>query len=175
MSEPDEPVARRLVPMSSTSGLQSASEIERSTLQLRAASRPGAPTAHWWPPESRAMWFAVFGAPLAWGVQLGVSWLVVNGACRARALHPGQGLSLGAIRAIEVGIDCLLMVVALAALAIGLKAFRSSGDRRITSVHAFDRPAFFAAIAVLVSAVFWLAMAYSTLPNLMLPLCESTR
>lgn len=125
------------------------------------------------PRPSRRTRFAIAGAPAAWGVHLVGSWVIEGAACHDR--HPAVTLSRFALRASEAALFVVALAVAVAALVAAWAAWRVSRDVSLDGLRAPERPDMLAALALLFSIAFVLAIVWSGLPALVLPLCESVR
>lgn len=123
------------------------------------------------PPAS--LWFALLGAPTAWGIQLLAGWLVVDFGCRS----PGTATSLSAntLRLIDGAITVIALAVALVALALGIRAWRHSHESRLSAIHASERPDFLATVALFVAASFTLGIVLSMFGPALLSGCEVIR
>jgi|SRR5689334_2438097 len=120
------------------------------------------------------LWFGIMGAPFAWAAQLLLGWFVNAGGC-GFANPSVRWFSDGGVRGAEIAISLIALLIALSALGVAIRAWRASADRSLVAVHARARPDFVAASALLVSAVFILAIVWTGLPDFMLPACESVR
>jgi predicted Kef-type K+ transport protein len=123
------------------------------------------------PPAS--LWFALLGAPTAWGLQLLIGWLIADFACQSHGAI--TKLSNATLRLVIGAVSLVAMAFALGALAIGVRAWRRSHDARLSSVHAFERPDFMAAVALFVSASFTLGILWGAFGPLLLQGCELVR
>lgn len=123
------------------------------------------------PPSPARVWIAMLAAPAAWAAQGLLGWLVASLGC-----VPGDAgwLSPPTAHALELGISAAALAVAGAALAIGWAAWRG-GARAAADVQGRARPDFLAATAMLVSAVFVIAVALAAMPQFVLPMCETAR
>ncbi|MGN6216041.1 MAG: hypothetical protein ACTHN7_03660 [Solirubrobacterales bacterium] len=98
-------------------------------------------------PVSPVLWFAVFGAPGAYAVQLGLGYWLVEAACSPTG---GEwGISLGAW---AIVVTALAAAVAVAAGLISVWLYRRHGDRH--DPPPAGRVAFLAAVGMTVSALF---------------------
>ena len=121
------------------------------------------------------LWFAVLGAPVAWGAQGLIGWIVALGACGHQGDASPPWLSPDGLRGVEILISAVALVIAASALVIGIGAWRQSGNRIGAPVHAPAPYDFLASIAVLGSMVFLLGIVWATLPIFMLSVCEAVR
>jgi hypothetical protein len=117
---------------------------------------------------SRSVWFAIFGGPAAWAVQGLLGWYIASRACLG-------GLSVGAERALEILLSVGALALGIAALSIGWRAWRRSGEHDLSAIAATGREDFLAATAVLVSLAFCIGMVWGALPAFILPGCERMR
>lgn len=131
-------------------------------------------TSNAWPPQRHRTWFGIAGAPAAWFVQFGAGWYISGNACLLNTPSWG-GLGPGQVWALEALVAVLCLGTAAAALWIALLDWRASANTRISEIHATGRPDYLAAVALLVSSAFLLAVLYNGLAQLMLPLCEAIR
>lgn len=124
-------------------------------------------------PGARA-WFGLLGAPLAWMAQLLLGWWLAQGHCAnplaAAVLHPPAGS-----RAAQLLIGAAAFAVALLSFFAGLRGWRAARQPHPHRLQADGRPEFLAVCALLVSAVFMLAIAWAWLATAMLPVCEAVR
>jgi hypothetical protein len=120
------------------------------------------------------LWFGILGGPFAWALQGLLGWFVAAGGC-GHANPSLRWMTDAGVRASELTITVIALLIAVAALGVGLRAWRGSADRSLAAVHARVRPDFVAASALLVSAVFLLAIAWAGLAAFILPACESMR
>lgn len=127
------------------------------------------------PPRAR-MWYGILGAPVAFGIQELLCWLISSGACPSGAPADVGGVPLFTdTRAILWGISAAALVVALGALWVGISAWRRSQDPSLLSIRARARPDYMAAAAMLVSAVFTIAILWQSAVVFVLPACERMR
>jgi hypothetical protein len=120
------------------------------------------------------LWFGVLGAPFAWALQGLLGWFVAAGGC-GHANPSVRWLSDAGVRGAEMVISLIALLIALGALGVGIRAWRASADRSLLAVHARARPDFVAAAALLISAVFVLAIVWAGLADFILPACENVR
>jgi hypothetical protein len=126
------------------------------------------------PRPALSMWYAILGAPAAWAAQETTGWLLAEWVCRGTGAGGEQGHA-DLMRWTGLGVSVAALAIALGALAIGVRAWRTSADRRLSAIHGRARPDFLAATALLVSFVFTLAIVLAGLPLIMLPVCEAVR
>lgn len=123
-----------------------------------------------------SIWYGIFAAPVAFGIQELLNWLISSGACPA-----GNPADIGGIplftdtRAILWGIGAGAFVIAAVALSIGICAWRKSHDPSFLAIRARLRSDYQAAAAMLVSAVFLIAILWQTVGIFVLPQCEIMR
>lgn len=128
------------------------------------------------PPTRPSIWYGIFAAPVAFGIQEILNWLISSGACPS-----GNPADIGGeplfthIRPILWGIGALAVVVAAVALLIGIGAWRQSHDPSFLSIRARLRSDYLAAAAMLVSAVFLVAILWQTVGVFVLPECGVVR
>jgi hypothetical protein len=118
------------------------------------------------PPPS--LWFGVLGAPAAWAAQVFLGWYAATVVCNFRSEQSSVWFSAPGLRALEIGISVLAILVAVAALAAGIGAWRESMKRE-------DNPApydFLATIAVFGSLAFLIGIIWTGVPLFMLQPCE---
>lgn len=124
------------------------------------------------PPTRPSIWYGIFAAPVAFGVQEILNWLISSGACPS-----GNPADIGGHplftnpRAILWGIGFGAVVAAAIALWIGISAWLRSNDPSFLSIRARTRSDYQAAAAMLVSAVFLLAILWQTVGIFVLPQC----
>lgn len=129
------------------------------------------------PPQTRPLiWYGIFAAPVAFGIQEILNWLISSGACPS-----GNAADIGGIplftdtRAILWGIGAGAFIVAALALWVGVSAWLQSRDPSFLSIRARTRPDYQAAAAMLVSAVFLVAILWQTVGIFVLPQCGFVR
>lgn len=129
------------------------------------------------PPQTRwSIWYGIFAAPVAFGCQEILNWLISSGACPS-----GNPANIGGIplfthtRPILWGIGCGAFVVAAVALWVGISAWLQSRDPSFLSIRSRTRPDYQAAAAMLVSAVFLIAILWQTVGIFVLPECGFVR
>lgn len=128
------------------------------------------------PPTRPGIWYGIFAAPVAFGFQEMLNWLISSGACPS-----GNPSGIGGIpifphtRPILWGIGAAALVVAAVALWIGIGAWRQSHDPSFLSIRARLRSDYLAAAAMLVSAVFLIAILWQTVGVFVLPECGFVR
>ena len=129
-----------------------------------------------YPPTRPSIWYGIFAAPVAFGIQELLNWLISSGACPS-----GNPADIGGIplftgtRAILWGIGAGALVIAGVALWIGIGAWLRSEDPSFLSIRARLRPDYLAAAAMLVSAVFLIAILWQTVGVFVLPECGLVR
>lgn len=128
-------------------------------------------------PQTRpSLWYGIFAAPVAFGIQEILNWLISSGACPS-----GNPADVGGVplftnsRAILWAIGCGAFVAAALALWIGVSAWLKSRDPSFLSIRARTRPDYQAAAAMLVSAVFLIAILWQTVGIFVLPECGYVR
>jgi hypothetical protein len=128
------------------------------------------------PPPRASIWYGIFAGPVAFGIQEMLSWLISSGACPS-----GNPTSIGG-RALFTHTKPILGSIAAAALAltavalwIGIAAWRQSQDPSFLSIRGRRRPDYLAAAAMLLSAVFLIAILWQTAGVFVLPACEIVR
>lgn len=129
------------------------------------------------PPQTRPIiWYGIFAAPVAFGIQEILNWLISSGACPS-----GNPADIGGMpllvhtRAILWGIGAGAFLIAAAALWVGIGAWRRSHDPAFLSIRARLRTDYQAAAAMLVSAVFLIAILWQTVGIFVLPRCGIVR
>jgi hypothetical protein len=127
-------------------------------------------------PPSPLIWYGVLGAPVAWAIEGLLGWLLMAGSCPtgSPAGFGGAPTILGA-RPILFGIAAAALLTALGALAVGIREWAGSQDRGITAIQSRERGDYLAAIAVLASFVFTLAILLQSASLFVLPTCEVMR
>lgn len=127
-------------------------------------------------PVGARIWYGIFAAPVAFGLQEMLDWLISSGACPSGAPADVGGLPLFTnTRAILWAIGAGAFIAALAALWVGIDAWRQSRDPSFLSIRAHRRTDYLAAAAMLVSAVFLLAILWQVVAVFVLPKCEMMR
>lgn len=127
-------------------------------------------------PVGARIWYGIFAAPIAFGLQEMLDWLISSGACPSGAPSDVGGVPLFTnTRAILWAIGAAAVVAAAAALWVGITAWRQSHDPSFLSIRAQRRSDYLAAAAMLMSAVFLLAILWQTVAVFALPTCEMMR
>jgi hypothetical protein len=114
------------------------------------------------------LWFGVLGAPAAWATQVFLGWYAATVVCDYRSEQTSVWFSAAGLRAIEIGISALAILVAVAALGAGIGAWREALKRE-------NHPAtydFLATIAVFGSLAFLIGIVWSGVPLFMMQPCE---
>lgn len=128
------------------------------------------------PPTRLSIWYGIFAAPVAFGIQEILNWLISSGACPS-----GNPANIGGIplftntRAILWGIGAGAFTIAAVGLWIGVGAWRESHDPSFLSIRARRRPDYQAFAAMFVSAVFLIAILWQTVGVFVLPECGIVR
>jgi hypothetical protein len=110
-------------------------------------------------------WFPIVGAPAAWGIQGLLLWLAASWGCSVS----------GPVRGIVITVSAVTFAIALAALFAAGSGWRGSGRRQFIPIEGETRPDFTAAVALLVSITFLVAVVATALPIFMLSACEPMR
>lgn len=127
-------------------------------------------------PVGARIWYGIFAAPVAFGLQEMLDWLISSGACPSGAPADVGGVPLFTnTRPILCGIGVAAVIAALAALWVGVTAWRQSHDPSFLSIKAQRRTDYLAAAAMLVSAAFLIAILWQFLAVFALPECEMMR
>lgn len=127
-------------------------------------------------PTRPGIWYGIFAAPVAFGIQEVLDWLISSGACPSGNPADIGGMPLFTnTRAILWGVGAAALIIAAVALWIGIGAWRQSHDPSFLSIRAQRRPDYLAAAAMLVSAVFLLAILWQTVGVFVLPECGLVR
>lgn len=128
------------------------------------------------PAPRAAIWYGIFAAPVAFGIQEMLNWLISSGACPSGNPTSIGGVALFTnIRAILCVVGGAALVSAAVALGIGIAAWRHSQDPSFLSIQGRQRADYLAAAAMLVSAVFIIAILWQMVGLLLLPQCEIMR
>lgn len=122
-----------------------------------------------------ALWFGLFGAPLAWSLQLMVAYALAAHSCfPARA--PLSRPTLGALDGIELALGAAALAVAAAAGVTALRSWRATRGELGHETGAMlevgeGRTHFMAFAGVMTSALFLLAVLLNGASVLLLPAC----
>ncbi len=120
-------------------------------------------------PPPPYLWFAVLGAPVAWAMQSLLGWFAGSVVCNFREEQTSVWFSAAGLRAIEIGVSTLAILVAVGALATGIGAWREFAGRERDSAP-YD---FLASVAVFSSAIFLFGIVWAGMPLYMLAPCET--
>lgn len=122
-----------------------------------------------YPRPPRRLWLAILAGPLAWSAQGMIGWYVSGLACIEHVLT-------GSARAIELTLTAAALAAAIAGFVVGRSAWqRASHEKAINAIQGHERPAFLGASAMLVSAVFVVAVLLVGIAQVTVPVCEWTR
>ena len=128
------------------------------------------------PPTRPSIWYGSFAAPVAFGIQEILNWPISSGACPSGNPADIGGVPLFThIRPALWVIGALAFVAAAVALWIGIGAWRQSHDPSFLSIRGRLRSDYLAAAAMLVSAVFLVAILWQTVGVFVLPECGVVR
>ena len=125
--------------------------------------------------RSRWLWFALFGGPAAWSVQL-----LVNYPLAAHSCYPGSvpltTPTFGGLWTALVAVNVLMLLTTLAAGTTAIVIWRRARDRTASShdpvlEDAGGRVRFMAYSGMLVSGLFLLAVLMSAFPLFIVPMC----
>jgi hypothetical protein len=100
-------------------------------------------------PSSPVLWYAVLGAPIAWGLQFGISYWVTQAKCSVAGDRWG----------ISVDAWVIVLTVLAAALALGgwlvsLGLFQATADDEMDSGPPGGRTRFLAAVGLAIAPIF---------------------
>jgi hypothetical protein len=127
-------------------------------------------------PEDRgvtppALWFGLFGAPVAWSLQLLTSYALVAHGCYPDA-EPMTMPVVPGLRTLVLGTGAAALVVALLAGSSAWRSWRATQDGHEALLEAGEgRTRFMALAGMLLSAVFVLGIVMNVVPLLMLRPC----
>lgn len=127
-------------------------------------------------PPGLKIWYGILGGPVAFALMEGLGWLVSAATCPG-----GNPLGYGGHPMLSNGNEILyavfgaMLLVSVGAFLVGLSEWRRTRDAGVTSIQGLLRPDFLAATAMLVSAVFTLAVLWMCIGLFWLPSCERVR
>lgn len=124
------------------------------------------------PRPSRRLWFALLGAPVAWGLQGLLGWLISEERCLGAQQHAAAAEGL---RALDMAISAVALSIGIAALLSSIRIWRCYSDSELSSPKTMDRMVFMRAVAIFVSASFTLGILWMSFGSLWLPGCERMR
>jgi hypothetical protein len=128
-------------------------------------------------PAARTMtprlWFALLAPPFAWAVHGLCGWFIAAHACRSGSAAWGP-LSGGAVRVLLAAIGVTAIAVCTAGAVAGYRAWHPVRGHRLP-LDASERPEFAALAGLLISSVFLLAAAWTTLPAFIVGVCGDMR
>jgi heme/copper-type cytochrome/quinol oxidase subunit 2 len=121
------------------------------------------------PATSPLMWFAVLGAPAAWGVEFAVGYWVTQTGCSV----PGRGWNVDQdIWGLVLMIVCFAVAVAAGLTAIAM--FRGTRDHEEDDAPPAGRMHFLAAVGMTVTVLFIFIIVMTGLGILILPNCHQS-
>ena len=100
-------------------------------------------------PTSPLLWYAVLGAPIAWGAQFAISYWVTQARCSV----PGGRWGISA-DAWAIVLTVIAVPLALGAGLVALSLFRATQGAEVYSSPPEGRTRFFAAIGMAVTPIF---------------------
>lgn len=123
----------------------------------------------------RTLWFGIFGAPVAWALQLIVAYSLVAHSCFPKDV-PLHAPSFGGLRMTGIIVSAALLVVGAGALTVAIHSWRvmrcgREAERRAGLEVSDQRVRFMAFGGILLSGVFLFALVMSILPLLTDSLC----
>jgi hypothetical protein len=124
--------------------------------------------------HSRRLWLAILLAGSAWMLQELAGWLLSEFACANANLSAGA-FNAGTLRVTQVVIAVAALVLALIALSMGVRSWRSMRHASQGGAPITPRGLFVAALSMGLSAAFTIGVAFATVGPLLLPLCERGR
>lgn len=126
--------------------------------------------------RSRWLWFALFGGPAAWSVQL-----LVNYPLAAHFCYPGNlplnTPTFGGLRATLIAVNVLMLLTTLAAGTASIVIWRGARDR-MAGAHdpllegGSGRVRYMAYAGMLFSGLFLIAVLMSAMPLFIVPVCS---
>lgn len=137
---------------------------------------PSQPVAPLQLKRSRWLWFALFGAPAAWSVQL-----LVNYPLAAHFCYPGtmplNTPTFGGLRATLIAVNMLMLLTTLAAGAAAIVTWRAARNRMAGShdpvlEDGSGRVRYMAYAGMLFSGLFLIAVLMSAMPLFIVPMCS---
>ena len=115
------------------------------------------------------VWYGVAAAPFAWVTQASLLWWLASRAC---AGHQASG----AARILLASVSAVAFAAGSAALAVSMREWRGMRpERPLNRATAAGTAEYLVMAGILISVVFVLAIAWTTLPALVFDVCEGTR
>ena len=117
---------------------------------------------------SKALWFGLLAAPIAWMTQLVATYSLEEWfACAPATTDRGQILGMG-VRPVAIGITAILGVVALAGGVVAIRSLRTiDNDNDVTG-----RARWMAYAGILNTALYMIIILANVAPPLILQVCE---
>jgi hypothetical protein len=115
------------------------------------------------------LWFGVLGAPVAWAMQGLLGWFASSVVCNYRQEQTSVWFSAAGLRAIEMGVSTLAILVAVGALATSIGTWRELNGRA-GHPASYD---FLAGVAVFSSVIFLVGIVWTGMPLYVLAPCET--
>jgi hypothetical protein len=124
------------------------------------------------------IWYGLLAPPLAWMIQSSIAWFIVGRTCAD--FDPSWGvLAAGGVRVLLGAIGVAAFIAAALALFGSLGAWREASrpgeDVSVTDAEGRRVPEYLSILGVLMSALFLLAIVWTTIPAVWLPMCEGMR
>lgn len=144
-----------------------------TTSMQRPAGQPAVPRE---PGHSRWIWFAIFGGPAAWSIQLLVNYPLAAHFCYPGRVPLSQPTFSGLWSALLI-VNVLMIVVTLAAGATSIATWRAARDRTVGAHDPVLESGpglvrFMAYAGMLVSGLFLFAVLMSAMPLFIVPVCS---
>jgi hypothetical protein len=121
------------------------------------------------------LWFGIFGAPIAWALQLIVNYSLVAHYCYP-SHAPLRVPRVGGVRGAAIVVSVIVVVIALLALATAIRSWggirhgHEAEHRQLAEVRE-ERARFMAHAGILLSVVFLFATLMTTVPLITNSLC----
>lgn len=119
-----------------------------------------------------ALYFGIFGAPLAWNVELLVGTALTGHQCFPRYVPRALPMWTGTWSFV-LGMNIVAFVLAIAAALVAWRSWRRTGDEKPGSAHSGEgRTRFMALSGLLSSGLFLLALLFTLGVILLVPVCS---
>jgi hypothetical protein len=150
------------------------------TATTHDARVPEHPATHRGTVPMPLLWFGLFGAALAWALQLLSNYWLFSHFCYP-TVSPRATPTFGGVRLVGIVVSGVLLLVAVAALLTALRTWKRTREeahrhraarQRVEAAEVGEgRTRFMAMAGVLVSGIFVYGLVMNAMPLLFMPIC----